>query len=172
MGEWLSKISSNSSNWTESTISNSSNWTKNPTNSGQQNPKSDSQYIHSDYDGRDKVPDDNISEDLKETFNPVEEKIKKYFKTLKPEEIEVKKKIIENDYGVSFNEFTKILSDEKKFINYFFLEKFKKNILDRLGKIDEILKEAQNPEEYSEEEIQLFKKRLISNFEKLIKIII
>lgn len=68
-----------------------------------------------------------------------------------------------------FNEFTKILSDETKFINYFFLEPFKKNILNNLRKIDEILKDVQNPEEYSEEEIELLKKRVIANFEKLNK---
>ena len=138
MGSWLSSSSnslsnssdssknslSNSSNWTESAISNSLNWTKNPTN-----PKSNSQYIYSDYDGKDKVPDDNLNEHLEESFNSVEEKIKKYFKTLKPQEILVTKKIIEKDYGVSFNEFTKILSDETKFINYFFFSPFKKNIL-------------------------------------------
>lgn len=178
MGSWLSSSSnslsnssdssknslSNSSNWTQSAISNSLNWTKNPTNL-----KSNSHYIHSDSDGRDEIPYDNINEHLEDQFNPVEEKIKKYFNSLKPEKIEETKKIIQNDYGVSFNEFTKILSDETKFMNYFFLEPFKKNILNNLGKIDEILKEVQNPEEYSEEEIELFKKRVIANFEKLNK---
>ena len=38
-----------------------------------------------------------------------------------------------------------------------------------MEKIDEIMKDVQNPEEYSEEEIELFKKRLILSFEKLNK---
>ena len=57
---------------------------------------------------------------------------------------------------MSFNEFTKILSDETKFINYFFLEPFKKYI-------------KTQSKEYSEKEIELFKKKVISNLEKLNK---
>ena len=68
---WTQSGISNSSNWTQSAISNSLNWTKNPTNL-----KSNSHYIHSDYDGRDEIPYDNINEHLEDPFNLWKKKLK------------------------------------------------------------------------------------------------